>query len=79
MAAETNVPSHPEPSLHIEDLRKSLGTVSWGQSLGMMVEVLGGDRKVGHLRGAWLSFIEDLGSLSYPASALSITQMVPYR
>ncbi|XP_076781113.1 centrosomal protein of 164 kDa isoform X12 [Arvicanthis niloticus] len=26
MAAETNAPSHPEPSLHIEDLRKSLGT-----------------------------------------------------
>lgn len=26
MAAETNAPPHPEPGLHIEDLRKSLGT-----------------------------------------------------
>lgn len=37
MTAESNASPHPEPGLHIEDLRKSLGTVSWGQGLGVMV------------------------------------------
>jgi hypothetical protein len=34
MAAEMNASPHPEPGLHIEDLRKSLDTVSRGPKPG---------------------------------------------
>lgn len=45
IAAETNAPPHPEPGLHIEDLRKSLGTVSQGPMPGSEGGGCGGRQK----------------------------------
>lgn len=51
MAAEMNA-SHPEPGLHIEDLRRSLGTVSRGPRPGSEGGDGGGRQKGGTSEGS---------------------------